>query len=388
MKRRAIVTVATRNYAHYAFALAESVNQHHPEADFYICFADTPTFTSPPSSVKAQQFLAADLGIDNWPRFAFQYTPFELSCALKPFAMRYLCEQGYDEIVYLDADMRIFNPLESVFEALSVDSIVLTPHLIRPFPDDGGRPGEDLFLMAGTFNAGFLAIRRDDVSAMFLSWWMRRLKTDCFVDLSASIFVDQKWLSLVPGLFDRVHILRDPTYNTGHWTLPQFSLSLNKEGRACIDQRPIALFHFSNLSPTTPLEFDHCQNRTRFSEQPVLKALVAEYHAALRRYDTADFGKQGSEYDRLKDGTQIRPEWREAIRRKDPLFEMFNDPFNPPSVSGLIAKFISIEPGARKWRKDWRLKGVANPRVEKKRKKLEKQIKSVLYAIGLRKKAA
>lgn len=388
MKRRAIITVATRNYAHFAFALAESAQQHHPEADFYICFADAPVQLSPPAAMDAKIFLASELGIEGWRRFAFQYTPFELSCALKPFAMRHLCELGYEEIVYLDADMRLLSPLDEVFKALKTDSIVLTPHLIKPFPADGGRPGEDLFLMAGTFNAGFLAIHQDDASKDFLDWWARRLQAECFVDLSASIFVDQKWLSLVPGLFDKVRILRDPAYNTGHWTLPQFALSRDAQGRACIDQRPIALFHFSNFSPTAPLEFDHCQNRTSLSQQPVLKDLVAEYHAAIHRYDAVDFGSQGCEYDCLNDGTKIRPEWREAIRRQHPLLAMVDDPFETESAPGLLAKFISLEPGARKWRKDWRLKGVANPRVEKKSKKIEKRFKTWLSAVGLRRKAA
>ncbi|MBU6236759.1 MAG: glycosyltransferase [Planctomycetes bacterium] len=388
MRRRAFVTVATRNYSHFAFALAESAQRHHPEADFFICFADPPDLSTVPTCLNIKSFLASELAIKEWRRFVFQYTPFELSCALKPFAMKYLCDFGYEEILYLDADVRVLSSLSEVFLALTTDSILLTPHLIKPYPDDGGRPGEDAFLMSGIFNAGFLAIRKDDVSGEFLAWWMRRLQSECFIDFSNGINADQKWLSLVPGLFDRVRVLRDPTINTGHWTLPQYSLSFDACGRACIDQRPIALFHFSGLSPNSPLQFDHDQTRTSLKKEPVLRALVSEYHAAIQRYNSINFQSLGCEYDCLSDGTMIRPEWREAIRRQHPLFANLDDPFDVGSVQGLVKKYTSIEADARKWRKDWRLKGASNSREVKKLKQIERRIKSVLYALGLRKKAA
>src|SRR5690606_35815995 len=116
-------------------------------------------------------------------RFAFQYDPFELSCALKPFAIQHLLDRGYDEIVYLDADMRLYNRLDAVFRGLEEHSIVLTPHLLRPFPQDGAFPGEDLFLAAGPFNAGFLAIRKDAIGNDFIRWWSGHLQADCYKDM-------------------------------------------------------------------------------------------------------------------------------------------------------------------------------------------------------------
>jgi hypothetical protein len=302
--------------------------------------------------------------------------------------MNYLCDLEYEEVVYLDADVRVLTPLTAVYSELAKSSILLTPHLIEPYPEDGGRPGEDTFLVAGAFNAGFLAIQRDDVSRKFLSWWMRRLQSDCYTDYANGMYVDQKWLSLVPGLFDQVRVLRDPTINAGHWSLPQYPLSFDAENRACIDQRPIAMFHFSGFSPSSPSQFDRDQTRTTLKKEPVLSALVKEYHTAVGRYNHGDFQELGCEYDRLSDGTVIRPEWREAIRRRHPLFATVDDPFNVDSVKGLVRKYQSIEPEARKWRKDWRLKGVSNSRQVKKLKQFERKIKSFLHAVGLRKKAA
>jgi hypothetical protein len=102
-----------------------------------------------------------ELGIERWARYSFQYTPFELSCAIKPHIMRRLLDMGYQEVVYLDADMAVYGPLVEVFESLARHSIVLTPHLLEALPDDGKRPHERAFLVSGTFNAGFLALRAD-----------------------------------------------------------------------------------------------------------------------------------------------------------------------------------------------------------------------------------
>jgi hypothetical protein len=386
MNKRAIITVVTRNYGHYALALAESVSRHQPDCDFLVCFADRPSEMSQPALQNLHSICAESLDIPDWKRFAFQYTPFELSCALKPAAIKYAIDQGYDDVVYLDADMRLLGPLEEVWSALQNDSIVLTPHLIRPFPNDGQRPGEDLFLMAGTFNAGFLAIRNSNVAAAFLNWWTDRLAYQCYKDLAASIFVDQKWLSLVPGLFDEVHILRNPGYNTGHWTLPQFPLSRDASGNACIGTESIVLFHFSNFSPDAPHEFENCQERILLSDEPILQGLVADYHASINRFAEFRVHNPNCEYDCLRDGTKIHPAWREAVRRRHPILESVLNPFDS-SDSMLLAKLRSLEGKARKWRRDWRLKGASQVAAPKS-KKLKVKIKNWLAAVGLRKKKA
>ncbi len=384
--RRAIVTVITHSYLPYALALAESVREYQPDADFYVCLVDRPHDDALPDA-GIEWFGAADLQIAGWKRFAFQYTAFELSCALKPIAMRHVIDQGYAEVVYLDADMRLFGPLIEVFDALEKDSIVLTPHLLKPFPRDGARPSEDLFLLAGTFNTGFVAVRDTPVTDAFLDWWSQKHESDCFKDLAASIFVDQKWVSLVPGLFEQVCILRNPAYNTGHWTLPQFELSRDAESRACIGGQPIALFHFSNLSPDEPGEFAHCQTRTTLDKQPVLRDLVATYHTAILR-QRASHPPTGYQFERLSDGTPIKPEWREAVRRKHPLLDGVRDPFDLDSAPQLVSIFTSLESKARKWRKDWRLKGAVVPEAPPPAKRIEKRVKTWLTAIGLRRKAA
>ncbi len=385
MRRQAIVTVVTRNYAHFAEALVASARQHHPETDLFVCFADAPPVAL--EMAGAEVVYGSQLGIGQWKRFAFQYDPFELSCALKPFAMRHLLDRGYEKIVYLDSDMRVYGPLKEVFDGLDTHSLVLTPHLLRPFPPDGGHPGEDLFLMAGTFNAGFLALNNGPSGTQFLDWWGDHLKTQGHKDLAGSIFVDQKWLSLVPGLFQDVLILRNPGYNTGHWTLPQFELATRADGVPTIGEHPIVLFHFSNLTPGRLEEFSTCQNRMVLDNLPTLKHLVADYHQAVARGNRYHCDRWGCLYATLNDGTPIHPAWREAIRRNHPLLADIEDPFDVQGNSQLVPLYTSLERQARKWRKDWRLKG-SPPEATGGSRSTKQRLKSLLFKIGLRQKAA
>jgi hypothetical protein len=395
MGRRALVTVVTRNYIHFALALAESARIHQPDADFFICFADAPlsdwqhhAIQIEASAAEIQSFGAWELGIEPWRRMAFQYTPFELSCALKPFALQHVRDRGYTEIVYLDADMQLYRPLQAVFEALQTESIVLTPHLLRPYPDDGQQPGEDLFLIAGTFNAGLVAVRSDETGTAFLTWWAQRLRTQCHQDMSGSFYVDQKWLSLAPGLFAGVHILRDPGYNAGHWTLPQFDLERSAAGEPSLGGRPLALFHFSGFSPGDPGTFLKFQSRLALAQVAVLQALVSAYHAAVNRYDRQEIVRPDCEYDKLRDGTRIRPQWREAVRRGHACLAGEPDPFEAACTPASRAALADLEQRAVKWRKDWQLKGAVRPATPNRWKRAERRVKNWLRKAGIHRKLA
>ena len=41
---------------------------------------------------------------------------------------------------------------------------------------------------------------------------------------------DQRWLDLVPALFDDVHIVRDPGCNVAYWNLPERYVTLTPNG--------------------------------------------------------------------------------------------------------------------------------------------------------------
>lgn len=66
---------------------------------------------------------------------------------------------------------------------------------------------------------GFIAIRWNDKTKLFIDWWMSRLRYNAFNAFSKGMFTDQKWIDLIPGFFDGVYILKDNGYNVAYWNL-------------------------------------------------------------------------------------------------------------------------------------------------------------------------
>ena len=393
MTKRAIVTVVTRNYAHFAQVLMQSCRRHHPEAELFVCYADRPPQSWTESIEGTQTIYGDELKIDNWKRFAFQYTPFELSCALKPFVISELLDRGFDEIAYLDGDMAIYGPLTEVFNAFERDSIVLTPHLLKPLPVDGKRPEETAFLISGTFNAGFFAVRNDANTAEFIQWWKQMCLRNCYTDLASSIFVDQKWLSLAPGMFAGVHILRHPGYNAGHWTLSQFpftsaAVSSASQSGVAVDGKPLVLFHFSGMTPNSPNDYLTSQTRTSLDAIPALDKVVRQYHRDLAEAGMSTCSAWGCEFDKLSDGTQIHLAWREAIRQQHKSFTNVADPFDSAKYPHLRATFTELQPGAYKWRRDWRLKWPKEQGAAGQVRKANKKLKSFFKGLRLLRRSA
>src|SRR5271169_5582292 len=98
----AVVTIVTRNYLHFARALEISVRRVHPEADVIVCLVDKPPTDWQRDKEPFKVLFARELGIQNWNQFLFQYTPFELTCALKPFFLKHvLSTTDINKLLYL-----------------------------------------------------------------------------------------------------------------------------------------------------------------------------------------------------------------------------------------------------------------------------------------------
>ncbi len=356
--RRAIVTVVTRNHLHYALCLAESCRVFEPAADMVICLIDAPLEGwRPPPNSPLRLMLAEELGLERWQRTAFQYTAFELACSLKPIVLQRLLSEGYEQVAYIDADMELLGNLAPLWEQLRQAPVLLSPHLIRPYPADGLRPGEDLMLLAGTFNGGLVVVAPSPVSDHFLDWWSERLRQHCYIDVAASIFVDQKWLGLAPGLFPEIGFIRHPGINFGHWSLPQFEVLQASPAELLVEGEPLLLMHYSQLTPDRPDELLNLQNRFTWNQLPWLKQLTEQYWARLEKCGRDRFERWPYAYAGLDDGTAILPSWREAIRRGHPDLQDIDDPFATQKHPGLVQRYRRVSRRAYRWRRDWRIDG-------------------------------
>ena len=76
-------------------------------------------------------------------------------------------------------------------------------------------------LQSGVYNGGFVGVSEHEPARRFLRWWADRLQTHCRHHVPEGMHYDQRWLDLVPTLFEDVHIVGDEGCNVAHWNLPE-----------------------------------------------------------------------------------------------------------------------------------------------------------------------
>lgn len=329
-------TIVARNYIAHADVLGKSVLRYHPDATFSVFLVDDREHDWQ-MQIQQRGFQAIypeQIPLPDYKKFVFQYSVTEASTGVKPFVIQHLFECGADKVIYLDPDILCFRRFDEVLHALDEHCIVLTPHISVPvntptFPDEGSH------LRTGVFNLGFIALRKTQTAESFVTWWSEHLKTGCLCEPDAGLFVDQKWIDLVPACFDEVFILRNKAYNIAYWNLHERIL---EEREGVLYERSsdcqVAFIHFSGYSTEHPDRICNYPLRNPFSKhlntiRPSLKDrpdLVGQfrlYHQLLLASGAQDFRKYSYGYGRYDNGEPISQlerslyltsgTWREAV---------------------------------------------------------------------------
>jgi len=322
MSPRAIVTIVSNNYLHLARTLMRSVAKHHPEAKRYCVLVDVD-----PAHARALQHAGefevlrlSQLGLPDGDDFLFQYTVLELNTAVKPWALEHLLAAGHGQVFYIDPDILLYGPLREVVDLLdSGHDVVLTPHLLSPMTD-ALHPSELDIRRAGTYNLGFCAMRDTPNVRSYLHWWQGKLRRDCTHEVDRGIFVDQSWMDLVPGLFERVAVLRHAGYNVAYWNLAQRRVTADAEGRRWVNGVPLMFFHFSGFNPRKPGVISKYQNRLqRRTLNDTERALFDHYAQCLLDHGEATYAPLHYGWAVYADGTPIADGERTRFRKDDAL---------------------------------------------------------------------
>jgi hypothetical protein len=313
--RRALCTICSKNYLHFARALMASAERTHPEWDRVVLLADRVDGAFDPARERFRVIEGLDLDLPRPAAFCFRYGILELNTAVKPWLFsRLLGRDGYDRAVYLDPDVRLYRRMDEVDAAFDAGALcVLTPHLTGPI-DDGKHPSEVEILRAGTYNLGFLALQRHQELGRLLAWWQARLERGCVVDQAGGLFVDQRWIDLLPGMFEGVVVLRHPGYNVAYWNLPHREVALGEAG-ATVNGAPLVFFHFSGLDPHAPEGFSKYQDRYRLTTLGPARRLVEDYVAEVIARGLDDCARWPYAFARFASGVEIPDVLRAFLRR-------------------------------------------------------------------------
>jgi len=340
----AIVTVVTSDYLHFASALVESIRQYDKSISIFVCVVDLENGELPKDEHSISYITGSDLKVPKWKRMAFQYSGKELSAALKSFAVDYLFSHGFSKVVLLDSDIHVYDSLEQIFEELEQTSLLLTPHWLEPGPEDGIFPSACDIRLYGVYNTGFMGFRLTNETLAFVDWWKDRCYSNCIIDIPAGRFVDQSWVDLAPCFVADCHIARHPGWNVAYWNLPGRRLATSKDGIE-VNGKPLVFFHFSGFDPNDATRLSKYSKRNEYQSQLIVKQIATEYGARL--LDKQNFFNYEYRFKRLKDGKEIKPEWRQAVRLNLPLLDNIENPFDSLcSIQG-FEKLQAIENSIR-----------------------------------------
>jgi glycosyltransferase involved in cell wall biosynthesis len=319
-------TIVSNNYLAYARAFTRSFLARHPGGKVCVLIVDRP---QPEHRYEDEPFavtFADQLGIPQFPHFAFRYSILELNTAVKPYFLLHLHRTlGCDRICYFDPDILVLGDLTELYERLAGADAVLTPHLTAPI-EDHAVPSEREILLSGIYNLGFLGISFNERTLPFLDWWSRRLYRDCLHAVERGLFVDQRWMDFAPAFLRRVEILRDPGYNVAYWNLVHRTLS-EKDGAWSVNGSPLRFFHFSGYDFRRPELISKFQNRFTFSDRPDVRPLFRLYAESIQREGQEDVQVYPYLYGVFDNAVPVPEVARRALQRLDPEGKRWSDPF-------------------------------------------------------------
>jgi len=259
--KTAVFTIISKNYISQAKALMDSLAKTNPELKRFVLLVDKKENYN--LSGNYQLIELGQLKINGLRGLLFKYDITESNTFLKPYFIEYLFKmRDFDKVIYLDPDIYVFSRMDALYSLLKTHNIVLIPHILSPTtspPDnlsflyssenDPYKIQYDLaFLQTGVYNLGFIALSKSKETLRMLQWWKDRLSKLCYLNPERGLFVDQKWIDLVPCYFDKVAILKDKTYNIAYWNLFERHDLRKSNDKFLLGNKKIVFFHFSGLS--------------------------------------------------------------------------------------------------------------------------------------------
>ena len=347
-----VFTSITLNYLPKAKILAKTLKQLHPDWQFHLVISDK--IPSGMENLFGQELnqpifdkvvWIEELPISDINSWIFKHSVVEICTAVKGPYLKYLADQGFEKVVYIDPDIAIINSLDPIDTWLDEHGVLLTPHLLNYTDNPQSiRDNEIMGTMRhGTFNLGFLAVNtlnRD--GRRFVDWWNDRLLDYCYADYEKGLFTDQKWVDLAPSFFEDLLIIRDPGYDVASWNLDCRKLSFNEQGQLIVNGSfPLRFYHFTGYDSGAGMNV--VKSLTSGGENPVVNELWAWYIRQLEDNGHGAIGKTKSFYDTFDNGTKIEKDMRVTYRESPELQRVFPNPFSTDSGKGGYLKW---------WRKD------------------------------------
>jgi hypothetical protein len=346
MDRIAACTIAANSHLASARVVASSFQRHHPGVPFFVLVADELDGRLEPDEESFTTLRLDELDDPRITRLRFGYGQQALSYALTPYAIEHLLDRGYEGVIFVKQESLVLGELSLFTSLLDRRSVLLTPHLRSPLRGEEGTSRELNILLSGSYNGGVVGVSGRPEGRAFLEWWQDRLSTHCRHAVGQGIHWEQRWLDLVPALFDEVEIVRDPGYNVGHWSFPERIVRVS-DGDVSVDELPCRLLRFSGYSPEDPERVTRYSDRLAVADLGEAAGLFEHYREELFAAGYEQTRDRPYAFDRFDNGVAIPELVRSMYLELGERAAAFGDPFRVGP--GSFFAWLNEPAGRRSW---------------------------------------
>jgi glycosyltransferase involved in cell wall biosynthesis len=288
-----LCTVVEPRHLPWARGWVAAARRVHPDATCVVLVAGEEQ-AGRPELDGAEVLLPVDVDGAPLDVMTLVHGPHELFAALTPWLLRHLLARGAEVVVHVAPQALLRRPLAGLEELAREHGVVLVPRTFDPVARDGRQPDEQALMQCGVFTRALVAVAGDEGSRM-VAWWAERTATSAQDDRPAGRYLDQRWLDLVPGLFDHT-VVKDPGWNVSRDDLGGRTLERDASGALLVDGRPVTLLDLTGYDPRMPhlaAADQRAPARVLLGDHPVLREVCDEVRAELLAQpegpDTAPF---------------------------------------------------------------------------------------------------
>ena len=267
-----VTTVITETFLSYAAALRQSLHRSDCPPAFLAFVVDPTDDTALPDWALPLQALESTL-----PRVQQMCVRFQgesdanaLRWSLKSQAMQYCINHGAERVLWCDPDLYFFEDPAILFRMIEPRTVLLTPHYraLRPStcPINFSKNYTE-----GLFQAGFVGLGSE--AATVLDWWAEACLWKMEKSAAAGLYVDQKFLDLLPVCWPDTTIVRHRGCNLAEWNQAECRRDV-VNGRVLINGTdPVVFIHFTDwtieqiLTGVDPLLAPHLEEYLRVLRQ-------------------------------------------------------------------------------------------------------------------------
>jgi hypothetical protein len=313
--------------------MARSVRNWHDAEALVLCLMERELPECPELDVFDLVIRASELPFEDFDRLIFRYSLLEAATAIKASLLKWVFNRYGEEnhVIFLDPDIWVFSPFIEVIQELSQSAILVTPHhVVDEKALDAIQDNMYRTLRCGIFNAGFLGLNRSIETSSFLDWWEDKLLSQCYMDFTCGLYLDQKWLDMAMSFYD-LTVLRHPGYNVANWNISQRPISKKSDGSYVAANMPMRFFHFSGINTGR----DQRWILKYAAPQDEIHAIRRQYKEAIASIDHSGFWRIDWSFDRFHSGELIQPKTRLACRHNLELLQRFPSPYDESNESFL-----------------------------------------------------